>query len=73
MQVSQGGVVLARRSFSQCHSLVSFACYLTGSSAGLLLLYHFSATGFLNVRDVPSLQDVMPDVKQLDFSGFLNC
>lgn len=49
------------------------AAHLNGRSPWLLFLHHFPATGFLNVRDVPSLQDVTPDVKQLDFSGFLNC
>lgn len=47
--------------------------HLTCRNPWLLFLHHFPVTGFLNVRDVPSLQDVMPDVKQLDFSGFLNC
>lgn len=44
--------------------------HLTGRNPWLLFLHNFPAIGFLNVRDVPSLQDVMPDVKQLDFSGF---
>lgn len=73
LQVSLCGVCLGSAGSRElwppsATSLVSSAG-LTGSSPWLSLLPCFPGTGFLNVRDVPSLRDATPGVKQRDFNG----